>query len=115
MGRMLNQLGLPPSQRWQDKWQSKLAASRGARASAGGRGRIWLGLEFHADVEFWRLIVACGFSPLRVPRKRLCIAFTSSVHRLHFGRTLVGMHPAGNVSSPVYGGGSILTSTFELA
>ena len=60
VGRMLNQLGLPPYQRWQDKCQSKLAASRGARASAGGRGRIWLGPEFHADVEFWRLIVTWG-------------------------------------------------------
>ena len=50
VGRMLNQLGLPPYQRWQDKCQSKLAASRGARASAGGRGRISLGPEFHADV-----------------------------------------------------------------
>lgn len=60
VGRMLNQLGLPPSQRWQDKWQGKLATSRGARESAGGRGPIWLGPEFHADVEFWRLIVAWG-------------------------------------------------------
>ena len=60
VGRMLNQLGLTPSQRWQDKWQSKLATSRGARASAGGGGCIWLGPEFHTDVEFWRLIVAWG-------------------------------------------------------
>ena len=58
--RMLNQLGLPPSQRWQHKWRSKVAASRGVQASARRRGGIWLGPEFHADVEFWRLIVAWG-------------------------------------------------------
>ena len=60
VGSVLNQLGLPSSQRWQDKCQSKLAASWGARASAYGRGRIWLGTEFHADVERRRLIVAWG-------------------------------------------------------
>ena len=60
VGRMLNQLGLPPFQQRQDKWQSNLAASRGAWASAGGRGRIRFGPEFHADVEFWRFIVAWG-------------------------------------------------------
>ena len=60
VGSVLNQLGLPSSQRWQDKCQSKLAASWGARASAYGRGRIWLGTEFHADVELRRLIVAWG-------------------------------------------------------
>lgn len=64
--RMLIQLGLPPSQQWQNKWQSKLAASRGAHASAGGQGHLWLGPEFHADVEFWRLIIAWGMaSPAR--------------------------------------------------
>ena len=61
--RMLNQLGLPPSQWWQDKWKSKLAANRGARASADGRGRISLGPEFHAEVEFWRLIAAWDMRP----------------------------------------------------
>ena len=63
VGRMLNQLGLPPSQWWQDKWKSKLAANRGARASADGRGRISLGPEFHAEVEFWRLIAAWDMRP----------------------------------------------------
>ena len=46
--RMLNQLGLPPV----NVWQEKFCTSRVSR-----RVRLLLTLEFHADVEFWRLLL----------------------------------------------------------
>ena len=114
--RMLNQLGLPPSQRWQDKCQSKLAASRGARVSADGRGCIWLGPEFHADVEFWRLIVAWGMrSSAGTPEAPFYGLYLQHPSYTLWSDAIVGMRSAGTASSSVYGGGSILTPTFELA
>ena len=116
VGRMLDQLGLAPSQRWQDKWQSKLAASRGARASACGRGAHLVGSRVSRGrgiLAVDRSVGVCG--PLRGRWKRLSISFTPSVHRISFGQTLAGMCSAGTASSPVYGGGSMLTPTFELA
>ena len=68
VGRMLDQLGLAPSQRWQDKWQSKLAASRGARASACGRGahlvgsRVSRGRGILAVDRSVGYVVFCGYA-----------------------------------------------------
>ena len=49
--RMLNQLGLPPVKRWQEKLGGGSLRSRRA-------GRLALGPEFHADVGFWRLMMS---------------------------------------------------------
>ena len=46
--RILDQLGLPPIKTWQAKFLPP-------RVSRGGR--LQLTPEFHADVEFWRLLL----------------------------------------------------------
>ena len=51
--RMLNHLGLPPVR----VWSAEFHASRTRTASS---SRIRLVPEFHADVSFWRLLVAGG-------------------------------------------------------
>ena len=48
---VLNQLGLPPVKRWQEKLGGGSLRSRRA-------GRLALGPEFHADVGCWRLMMS---------------------------------------------------------
>ena len=55
--RMLNQLGLPPVKRWQEKLGGSSPRSRRG-------GRLALGPEFHADVRFWRLMTSEEFARL---------------------------------------------------
>ena len=55
--RMLNQHGLPPVNRWQEKLGGSSPRSRRG-------GRLALGPEIHADVEFWRLMMSEEFARL---------------------------------------------------
>ena len=55
--RMLNQLGLPPVKRWQEK-----LGGRSPRSRRGGR--LALDPEFHADIGFWRLMMSEEFTRL---------------------------------------------------
>ena len=75
---VLNQLGLPPVKRWQEKLGGSSPRSRRA-------GRLALGPEFHADVGFWRLMMREEFA-------RLGGHLSSPLHTLflqHRSRTFV--------------------------
>ena len=88
VNRILNQLGLPPVKRWQEKLGGSSPRSRRG-------GRLALGPEFHADVGFWRLMMSEEFA-------RLGCHLSSPLHTFFLRRRLRTL--VSNASGTAVGG-----------